>query len=73
MKFNLLGKEIEITEGRKNYMNILSYYKTMAEQAERDFKQEYEAAFGLIILSSSYAEKFVNTYASDDYSIERLY
>lgn len=67
MKFNLLGKSIEISEGRKNYMKILTYYKAMASQAEMDFKQEYENIFGMVFLNSTWAEKFKKTYGSDDY------
>lgn len=67
MVFNLLGKTIEISEGRKNYMKILTYYKAMAAQAEIDFKQEYDNIFGMVFLNSTWAEKFKNTYGSDDY------
>ncbi len=67
MKFKLLGKEIEISEGRKNYMRILTCYKAMAAQAEVDFRQEYDNIFGMVFLNSTYAEKFVKTYGSDGY------
>ena len=66
MEFNLLGKSIEISEGRKNYMKILAYYKAMAAQAERDFKQEYENIFGSVFLNSTWADKFKKTYGSID-------
>ena len=66
MKFNLLGKPIEISEGRKNYMKILTYYKSMAAQAEIDFRQEYDNIFGMVFLNSTWAEKFKQTYGSDD-------
>lgn len=67
MEFNLLGKSIEISEGRKNYMKILAYYKAMAAQAERDFKQEYENIFGSVFLNSTWADKFKKTYGSNNY------
>lgn len=67
MEFVLLGKKINLSEGRKNYMKILTYYKAMAAQAEKDFKQEYDSVFGMVFLNSTYAEKFAKTYGSDDY------
>lgn len=67
MKFNLLGKTIEISEGRKNYMKILTYYKSMAAQAEIEFRQEYDNIFGMVFLNGTWAEKFKKTYGSDDY------
>lgn len=67
MEFTLLGRPIELTEGRKNYMKILTYYKAMAAQAEIDFKQEYDNIFGMVFLNSTWAEKFKKTYGSDDY------
>ena len=67
MQFPLLGQDIEISEGRKNYMKILSYYKAMATQAEAYFKQEYNDIFGMVFLTSTYAEKFLSTYGSNNY------
>ena len=67
MKFTLLGKTIEISEGRKNYMKILTFYKSMAAQAEIDFSLEYDNIFGMVFLNSTWAEKFKKTYGSDDY------
>lgn len=67
MKFTLLGKTIEISEGRKNYMKILTFYKSMAAQAEIDFSLEYDNIFGMVFLNSTWAEKFKKTYGSGDY------
>lgn len=67
MEFTLLETKIEIAEGLKNYMSFLQYYKNMATQAKYDFKQEYEATLGTVILNSTYAEKFKKTYGSDNY------
>lgn len=67
MDFELLGRKISISEGRKNYMEILTHYKVMAEQAERDFRQEYDSTLGTVFFKSTYAERFKKTYGSDDY------
>lgn len=67
MQFELLGKQIEISDGRRNYMKILSYYKAMAEQAKKDFRQEYDDIFGSVFLNSTWADKFKKTYGSDNY------
>ena len=65
MKFSLLGKKIEISEGRKNYMKILSDFEDIADKAKLDFKKDYESTFGLSFFSSSFAEKFSNKYFDD--------
>lgn len=67
MKFQLLGKEIEISEGRKNYIKIISDFTELATQAEIEFKEEYEDTFGLVILSSTWRQKFLNTYGSESF------
>ena len=67
MEFDLLGRKIEISEGRKNYMKILTDYKAMASQAEIDFQQEYNNIFGMVFLNSTWAEKFKKTYGSEYY------
>ncbi|MBQ8868832.1 MAG: zinc ribbon domain-containing protein [Oscillospiraceae bacterium] len=65
MEFNLLGRKIEISEGRKNYMKILADYKEIARKAKQEFNKDYENTFGLTLFSSSYAEKFCNKYSGD--------
>lgn len=67
MEFQLMGTALSISEGRKNYMKVLTYYKAMASQAEVEFKQEYENNFGLVFLNSTYVERFKKTYGSDGY------
>ena len=65
MTFELLGKKIEISDGRKNYMKILSDFEEIARKAKQEFKKDYEDTFGLTLFSSSYAEKFSNKYFDD--------
>ncbi len=65
MEFSLLNKKIDISDGRKNYMKILSDYKNLAWKAKQEFKKDYDDTFGMTIFSSSYAEKFSNKYAGD--------
>lgn len=67
MEFTLLGKKIEISEGRRNYMQISSYFDAMASEAVNEFKREYEDIFGLVFLNSTWEEKFKATYGSNDY------
>lgn len=67
MQFELLGKKIEISEGRKNYMKILTHYRAMAENAKIEFKKEYDDIFGTVFLNSTWVERFKKTYGSDNY------
>ncbi len=66
MEFTLLGKRIEISEGRKNYMKILAHYNSIANKAKQEFSSDYENTFGLTFFSSSYAEKFSKKYSGDE-------
>lgn len=70
MDFTLFGRKITISEGRRNYMEILNYYKGMADQAEIDFRQEYDSTLGSVFFKSTYAERFKKTYGSDNYMDE---
>ena len=38
MSFKLLGKTVEINEGHKNYMKTLTYFRQLAEEAEKELK-----------------------------------
>lgn len=67
MEFEFLGQKISISDGRKNFMEIVTYFRGMAEQAERDFRQEYDSTLGTIFFNSNYGERFNKTYGSDDY------
>lgn len=67
MKFTLLNRVIEISDGRKNYMQILHHFRSMAQQAATEFRSEYNDRMGLVILNSTYSEKFLKTYGSDNY------
>ena len=62
MKFQLLGKEIEVSEGQRNYMSVYTRFTDMAYEATQAFVKDYENATGFTILSSSYVEKVLNKY-----------
>ena len=65
MKFQLLGQEIEISDGRRNYLKILGYYRELARKAVEDFSRDYENTFSFTFFSSSYAEKMSNKYSGE--------
>ncbi len=67
MKFTLLGRELEFSEGRKNYMKVLTDFRLMGEQAEREMKAEYKERFGTVFLNSTYCERFLNSFGEVDY------
>ena len=75
MKFQLLGREIEISEGQKNYMLVLSYFEELADQAISEFNSDHKLIFSSGLSESRYAERFMDTYAKSDYmdSIVRKY
>lgn len=64
MQFTLLGRQIEISEGRKNYMKVAADFHKMAANAATDFKRDYDDSFTFTFFSSSYAEKVVSKYAN---------
>lgn len=67
MKFNLLNKEIEISEGKKNYMQVLKHFTTMSDIAKNKFRSDYNNTLGTIIFNANYGEKFKQTYGSSHY------
>lgn len=66
MQFEFLGTTINISDGRRNYMEILSYYKALADSAASAFTADYEKAFSLTLFSSSYCEKLGKKYGKDE-------
>ena len=66
MQFELLGRTINISDGRKNYMKVLSFYKDLADTAAADFSEDYEKTFALTFFSSSYCEKLAKKYGKNE-------
>lgn len=70
MKFELLGRELEISDGMKNHMKILYDYLELSEKAVAKFADSFEKSFSWTFLSDSYIEKFDEEYGSE--KIERF-
>lgn len=66
MQFELLGRTIDISDGRKNYMKVLSFYRDLADTAAADFSEDYEKTFALTFFSSSYCEKLAKKYGKNE-------
>lgn len=64
MKFQLLGKEIEISEGQKNYLKIVADFENMANRACKGFSTEI-----VDHLMTIYSKNELNHYY-DDFVIE---
>lgn len=66
MLFTLLGTEIEISDGRRNYMHILNAFKRIADEADEDFRKAYSKSFEYTFFTSSYLKKWDDMYFGKD-------
>lgn len=65
MNFKLLGKTIEISDGSKNYMKVLSDYKKLSAKAQNEFFAEYDKYISAFLYDASDAHNLL-THFSDD-------
>lgn len=66
MLFTLLGTEIEISDGRRNYMHILNAFKRIADEADENFRRVYHDSFEYTFFTSSYLKKWDDMYFGKD-------
>ena len=66
MKFELLGREFEISNGMRTHMKILYDYQIFAEKAVANFVQEFEKTFSWTFLSDTYIEQFDSEFGGEN-------